>query len=215
MAGLKHIDSDKHRIIYSVLMPAIAQTISLSSQQEKNILRQLEERSRYHFYPKENVVERPGGFDESYAWFVVRGFVRSYIFDYETATDKTLLLWKRHDIIMSSDCFIEKNQRSHYIQMLEDGYLLSLSYRDLEFLLTEIPDLTQVFNLLHSERERRHTRHLKWLGLRPLYMVEQLLIHYPGIDRVNQRHLASFLNCTRGTFSLALNEYRRLRDLSV
>lgn len=215
MAGSTSINTDKHRIIYSVLMPAIAQTISLSPQQEKSILRQLEERCRYHFYPKENVVELPGSFDESYAWFVVRGFVRSYIFDYETATEKTLLLWKRHDIIMSSDCFIEKNHRSHYIQMLEDGYLLSLSYRDLESLLTEIHELNQVFNLLHSERERRHTRHLKWLSLRPLDKAEQLLTHYPGIDRVNQRHLASFLNCTRGTFSLALGKYRKLRDLSV
>lgn len=215
MVGLKHIDSDKHRIIHSVLMPAIAKTIPLSPQQEKSILAQLEKRSRYYFYPKEAVVEYPGGFDESYAWFVVRGFVRSYIFDDATATDKTLLLWKRHDIIMSSDCFIEKNRRSHYIQMLEDGYLLSMSYRDLESLLTEIPSLQQVFNLLHSERERRHTRHLKWLGLRPLDKAEQLLTHYPGIDRVNKRHLASFLNCARGTFSSALNEYRRLRDLSV
>lgn len=215
MTGLSPAITDKHRIIHSVLMPAIAKTIRLSPEQEQRILTHLEERSRYHFYPKESIVEQPGGFEESHAWFVVRGFVRSYLFDDESTAEKTILLWKRHDIIMSSDCFIEKNPRLNYTQMLEDGYLFSLSYRNLESMFFEIPSLNQVFNLLHSERERMHLRHLEWLGLPMLDMVEQLLNHYPGIDRVNKRHLASFLNRERSTLSRAISQYKRLRGLSV
>lgn len=155
-------------------------------------------------------IEYPGAADEGHLWYVVRGIVRSLNYDHYQDEEHTVHLWRKDDIILNTHSFINRSEREHALQALDDSEFLYLSYPQLRQLINEWPELMTLIYRLGLQRERRLLRHLQWLRYPAADRVRALLLLHPGIDRrVQHSILADYLSLGRSNFNVLLNQNRQ------
>jgi len=141
----------------------------------------------------------------------------AHTFYRDNINDKPIItkIWKKHDIIFDLDNFLNCERRQESTQMLEDGELLSISYRNLKKLMKTYPNMVSFLLHLQAEKERQFIYYQHLLKLNVEEKVRIYLNDNPAmINRINNEYIAMHLGISRSRFSKAYSVYKRGNSLS-
>lgn len=196
------MSQEKARYIHTVLNE-LSSLIEIPTGLEERLIQY----ARMNHFSKTSYLEYPGDTDDGHIWYMVRGVARSVVFDQQTEKAYTVHLWKKGDILLNTDSFLNNSLRKEAIQLLDDSVLLGLSYSQLRQILSEWPALGHLIHLLAGKEKFTLLKYAILLRYPAVDRVRMLLLHFPGIQhRVSQTYLANYLAMDRSTFSSLLNK---------
>lgn len=147
------------------------------------------------FFKKEHLLQAKSKTHEVH--FILSGCVRTYIYD---------LNGVEHNITFSIEnwwfgdlqSFINKTPASFNIQALEETTVLSISRKNWDILLNEIPEFVDYTRILFRNTMFSHeNRILQNLSYTAEERYQYFLQNYPNLSqRISQKHIASYLGIT-------------------
>jgi CRP-like cAMP-binding protein len=135
-----------------------------------------------------------------YIYFLEQGLVRGY-YHYGNK-EYTSWLMKEGDFFLSVQSFFFQEPSEEIIETLEDSVFHYLTYEEIQFAYTEFPHFNLhravILENYYAQSEKRHKMRTKPALDRYKYLMDH---HADLIGRVSDKHLASYLGVTTGTFS--------------
>ncbi len=138
---------------------------------------------------------------EGYLSMVVSGLVRKYV--RRGKNESTLQLATEGHIIHSEISFLKQNHSLVAIETIEPTTMIGISYKSLNHMLDHMPGGDRMGRqLLVAMFAKKDERHYKSLSLSTRERFLDYLKNHPHmLQRVPQKHLASYLNIKPETFS--------------
>ncbi len=136
-----------------------------------------------------------------YAFFIESGFAISYTF--ARGRRQIERLFGPGQIVLSPRSLFERTPSHEFIQLMQAGHVLHISYESLMQILNTFPDANIIYrtvmNQYHEQwRERFHDH----LTLKAPARYEKLHREFPGIEQLlPQEYLASYLGITPQSLS--------------
>jgi CRP-like cAMP-binding protein len=151
-------------------------------------------------YQRKSLVVQPGEVDQ-YFNFIAKGAVRKYIVSGKK--EVTLQLSTEGHFIHAELSFFTRQPADCFIETIEPTVFFSIHHDDLEILYDEMPELNKMARLLIGQMYvRKEMRDLAFLRLSARDRFLQYMQRHPDmLQRVSQKHLASYLQIKPETFS--------------
>lgn len=162
---------------------------------------------------KDQYIAESGEAEDGHLIYFESGIARCYYYD--ALTDKYIItrITGKGDILIDMNAYLHGAPRVENIQMLESGTLMTLSYANLKLLLSEFQSMYPVFLYFLAEREKQHAAYQHLLKLNAEERVKMFLADNPGIaTRINNDHIAGYLDMSRTTFSSTYAKFRAEND---
>ena len=151
-------------------------------------------------FEKKEIVSKAGEV-EDYLNFIVEGLARKY-YQQEHDEVNTQIAHEGH-LIHLQESFHSRTRSEYYVETLEPTTFISITYKDLEQVYTHDIKLERLGRLVITYTMVQKDRwQMQMIRMSPrdrfLFFVER---HPDLLQRVPQKHLASFLNIQPETFS--------------
>lgn len=179
--------------------------VVLAPDEQEQVLALMQQKS----VRKRTVLVQPGE-TERHIYFVEEGCLRMYHTDTD-GLEHNLCFYPENWWACDNVSFFKTKPATHTIQALEDSKLCYFTLADLEELFVRVPKLERFFRILIQNGfdmfQRRLTSNLA-LTAEQRYL--EFRRHYPGLEqRINQKHIASYLGIT----AVFLSMMRKEKDL--
>ncbi|MGZ3811863.1 MAG: hypothetical protein ACXVB0_19910 [Mucilaginibacter sp.] len=199
--------SDKLKEILSrKIIPAISKiTGVISNEFEMAVI----QHSRIFTAVKDQFIEENGLAEDGHLIYFESGIARCYY--YHTIHKKYCItrITRKDEVVIDINAYLNGFRRMEDIQMLESGTLITIAYSNLKILLSDFPEIFPAFLYLWAEREKQHIAYQHLLKLMVAERARIFLGDNPGIaTRINNDHIANYLNMSRTTFSSAYARYK-------
>lgn len=175
----------KKKLIDALMLPAFDKlTVS------ERLVSSLYESCTLHQAVRFQLLELPGPFDEGRLWFSVESMVQAYYFCPYRQCKWGTRIWRRREFILNSSSLLNEEFRTDYIEVLEPGELLSITYVDLLKLIAEFPELEKQVQSIAACNERYYRNRTQLLNRPPLERVQEfekensLFINIAGKDAI-------------------------------
>ncbi|MCO5950697.1 Crp/Fnr family transcriptional regulator [Mucilaginibacter flavidus] len=158
---------------------------------------------------KDQYIAESGEAEDGHLIYFESGIARCYYYD--ATSDKFIVtrITKKDDVLIDTNAYLYGSRQTDNIQMLESGTLITLSYANLKLLLAEFQTMYPTFLYFLAEREKQHSAYQHLLKSSVEERVKIFLADNPGIaTRINNDHIASYLDMSRTTFSSAYAKSR-------
>ncbi len=151
-------------------------------------------------FGKKEIVSRTGEV-ENYLNFIVAGLVRKYYVQYNDEVN-TQISHEGH-LIHSQESFHSRKPSGYFVETLEPTTFISITYDDLEKLYSHDIKLERLGRLVITYTMVQKDRwQMQMIKLPPRERFLLFVDRHPDLmQRVPQKHLASFLNIQPETFS--------------
>lgn len=157
-------------------------------------------------------IEEAGSPGDGHLLFLDSGIAQNFYYDPVKKKSITNHIYKKHDVIIDVNSFLNQTERKGNIQMLEEGTAISITYSSLRFLLTSFPVLHVIQWQLQAEREKQSIYYQYLLKLKLDERIKTYLEDNPGIaTRINHDYIASYLGTCRARFSTSYAKYRNAK----
>lgn len=158
-------------------------------------------------YRKGKLLTQPGAVP-SYAWFILKGAARSYVFDDGKGIQVTTWFWHEGNIVVALDSFCRQKPTGAYIELLEDSVLQGISHEALEHTADLFPFFRQVERAMVEDYLRKLNRHYYDRSMLPAKeRFKKLMQEQPRIfNRMQVKDIASFLGMFPDTLSRLRSE---------
>ncbi|HEX2533197.1 MAG TPA: Crp/Fnr family transcriptional regulator [Chitinophagaceae bacterium] len=155
---------------------------------------------RVRRFAKREVLIRPGEVEE-YFNFIIKGLVRKY-FRRDKEEENTQISLEGH-IIHVQESFHSRMPSEYFLEALEPSELVSISYEDLEEIYGQNAKMERLGRLVITHTMVLRDRwQMEMLKLTPRERFLQFISRNPEmLQRVPQKHLASYLNIQPETYS--------------
>ena len=157
-------------------------------------------KSKLIFVPKKEIIVRQDQFSDK-IFFVAQGVVRAYYL--KGANDITDWFAFDNEFICSIQSFFENVASPHFIEVLEDSWLLEISRSDIAYLSEKYRAFERLGNLIVTQtmlRLQKRIVALQFETAQQKYL--NLLTEKPDIElKVPLMHIASYLGITLETLS--------------
>ncbi|WEK20850.1 MAG: hypothetical protein P0Y49_06835 [Candidatus Pedobacter colombiensis] len=175
----------KKQLIDELILPAFNQlTVS------QKLINSLYDLCSLHKAIKFQLLELPGPYFEGRLWFSVEAMVQAYYFCPYKQCKWGTRIWRRKEFILNSSSLLNQEFRTDYLEVLEPGDLLSITYIDLLKLMVEFPELEKQVQNISACNEMYYHRRNQLLNQPPLERVLQfekenpLFINVAGKDAI-------------------------------
>lgn len=162
---------------------------------------------------KDQYIAESGETEDGHLIYFESGIARCYYYD--ATADKYIItrITKKDDVLIDMNAYLYGSRQTDNIQMLESGTLITLSHANLKLLLSEFQSMYSVFLYFLAEREKQHAAYQHLLKLKVEERVRIFLAANPGIaTRINNDHIAGYLDMSRTTFSSAYAKFKTEND---
>lgn len=151
-------------------------------------------------FEKKEIVSKPNEV-EDYMNFIVKGLARKYYVQ-DNEEINTQISHEGH-IIHAQESFHSRIPSEYYVETLEPTVFVSITYSDLERLYEQSPKLERLGRLVITYTMVQKDRwQMQMIKLTPRERFLAFVERHPDLlQRVPQKHLASFLNIQPETFS--------------
>jgi CRP-like cAMP-binding protein len=157
------------------------------------------------FYKSHQIIQAEGQ-SENRLWYLRTGSARSYLYD-EQGNEHTLKFWNENEIIFSYAGFWTVTAME-YIEILEDSYLDSFSYQNLDLLLSKYPETSVIIKSVVHKYIKKEYRYLVLLTFSAEERYRELKRSQPAIfKKAPLRMIASYLNISRETLSRIISKH--------
>lgn len=203
-------EENKHekleRIFNLKIIPFLCKTIGILPH---GLLEVLKSNCRIITAIEYQYIEEAGSAEDGQFLFLDSGIAQNFYYDRTKEKYITNHIYKKHDVIIDVNSFLNQIERKGNIQMLEQGTIISITYYSLRLLLTSFPELHIIQWHLQVEREKQSLYYQYLLKLKLDERVKTYLEDNPGIaTRINHNHIASYLGTCRSRFSTSYAKYR-------
>ena len=162
---------------------------------------------------KDQYIAESGEAEDGHLIYFESGIARCYYYD--ATADKYIItrITRKDDVLIDINAYLYDSRQTDNIQMLESGTLITLSYANLRLLLSEFQSMYPTFLYFLAEREKQHSAYQHLLKLTVEERVKIFLDDSPGIaTRINNDHIAGYLDMSRTTFSSVYAKFRAEND---
>jgi len=162
---------------------------------------------------KDQYIAERGEAEDGHLIYFESGIARCFYYD--ATADKYIItrITRKDDILIDTNAYLYGSRQTDNIQMLESGTLITLSYAKLRLLLSEFPSMYPTFLYFLAEKEKQHAAYQHLLKSSVEERVRIFLAENPGIaTRINNDHIASYIDMSRTTFSSAYTKFRAEND---
>lgn len=158
----------KKKLIDALLLPALDR-LDVS----EKLLSNLYESCTLHQAVKFQLLEFPGPYEDGRLWFSMEAMVQAYYFCPYKQCKWGTRIWRRREFILNSSSLLDQEFRTDYIEVLEPGDLLSITYVDLLKLMAEFPELGKQVQSIAASNERYYRNRTQLLNRPPLERVQE------------------------------------------
>lgn len=169
----------KSALIIKYVLPALGNVLDTN----EGFIAQIIANSYMVHAVKYQQLEIPGSFEDGCVWFSIDAIVHSYYYCPYKLAKKGTRIWSKREFILFSNCLLNKEERSDYVEILEPGIVIYIKYAQLLALVHQYPELENQIKLVTVNNER-------------YYHNRNLMMNKPPIERVKQLHLENkqFIN---------------------
>ena len=194
---------ERFELIVKYILPALPSELS----DDPGFLPQLVTSSHLVYVPKHKKIEVPGNFDDGKVWFAIDAMVHSFYFCPDTLTEKGTRIWKKREFMFFSDGLFGHQYRTDYLETLEEGRLIYISYINIIELKNNYPALENQLRLLSLQNERYYHNRSLMLNKKPVERVRQLIKENPLFITISSKSTqAMHVNLTRNGYSNQLKK---------
>lgn len=175
------IEAYKRELTIAHLLPAFGALVTFCDAKVEDVV----SRCQLQNVIRNQYLESPGAAMTGSLWFSLAAMSHSYFFNSQKRISCGTRIYKKRELIFNGDSLIHGSDRQDYIQMLEDGFVLSISFHDLLFLMDKYSDIEQAMRELTLQQGiffRQQTT------FRELSSIER-------VKRLKTEH-AAFIACT-------------------
>lgn len=200
-----HKQEIQRRLVEGPIMQFVQRTLNINPDGlTENILLH----SRIIIGVKDQFIEEPGPYEEGQLLFFESGIAHATFLNQERGNEITTNIFTKFDVMFDADSFCNRSYRINYIQMLEDGVVLSISFPRLRLILGSYPQLYSLLFPFTVMQQKQYDHYQYLLKLSVDERVQLFLESKPGIAcRVNNLVLARYLGVCRTGFSTAYAKY--------
>lgn len=126
-------------------------------------------------------LESPGSAHEGRIWYSAQAMVHSYY--YSNNVIYGTQIWKKKEAILFASSLLNGTDRTNYVQMLEDGLVISISYPDILTIRNEFPEVSAEIEQIILQNEQGHQQRIQ-------------LLHELSIDRIPRFEKENQLFCS-------------------
>lgn len=150
----------KRKILLNYLQGKLAYPVA----KHDELIKQAFEIARIEYAIKYQILEDDGPAEEGRAWLSVNAMAHSFYYNEKTKTNVGTYIWEKADPIFFSGSLLHGKPRTQSIQMLQNGYVVSISYENLLNLLKAFPVIAKHVEDLGSLREQRYQQRITHLS---------------------------------------------------
>jgi len=159
----------KAQLIDKYVLPCFEKT----AKEDRYFVRDIDSVCRLHKVVKFQELESPGAALEGRIWFPIIPLVHSYYLTPDEKCKWGSRIWKKQEFIFYSSSLLNQQLRCDYIEVLEAGELLSISYPNLLALMERYSEVHQRILQISASNERHYRYHNQLLNKPPLERVRQ------------------------------------------
>ena len=208
------MDTDKQERIKSIFRRKIfPMFIQLNGTVPDGLETFIVEHSKIITAVKDQYLAESGETEDGHLLYLESGIARCYYYD--ATADKFIVtrITKKGDVLIDTNAFLYGSKQAQNIQMLESGTVITLSYTNLKLLLAEFHIMYATFIYFLAEKEKQHAAYQHLLKSSVDERVKLFLDGNTGIaTRINNDHIATYLDMSRTTFSSAYAKYKSEKD---
>lgn len=163
------MEPNKAKLIDKYVLPCFAKT----AKEDRYFVDDINSVCRLHKAVKFQELESPGAAQEGRIWFPIMPLVHSYYLTPDEKYKWGSRIWNKQEFIFYTSSLLNQQLRSDYIEVLEAGELLSISYPNLLALMERYPEVHQKIQQISASNERHYRYHNQLLNKPPLERVKQ------------------------------------------
>jgi|SRR5690606_36472507 len=153
-------------------------------------------------------ISQPGSFVEGKALWSERSLLHAYFYCTETFRNRGLRIFRRHQLIVETESLLYKGERTEYLQTLERGGLMGISYSDLRSLMKIHPPLNEAMLRLHRESEHYYHALNQYLLKPPLTRFREFAErHREVISRIPHAIRSAHIHVSETEYYRLLKKY--------
>jgi CRP-like cAMP-binding protein len=161
------------------------------------------------YYLKNEVIGIETRHPNEYLYIIHSGIAHTFVTDPQTGKSITTHIWKKEDIIFDLKAYISGSKTAGTTSMLDDGYIISISYKSLRSLFARHPQMFLILSAIQYLLIARLNQHNYLNRLSANERVKSFLDDHPTmVHRVNKEVIANFLGISRSRFSKAFALYK-------
>jgi len=197
------MDSQKKKLIDQHLLPAF----SCINDEKDELAAYLYNMCCWHQAVRNQVLESPGDYQNGRAWFSIDAMVQSYYYCPFMNLKWGSRIWKKHEFIVYCSSLMHHIPRHDYIEILEPGIILSISYSDLSILINRFPALLKSIQDIAINNEKYYHDHSLLVRQPPLKRVSIFEQWHPLFVKVAGRDaMAMHIGLTRQGYNQQLRK---------
>lgn len=97
---------------------------------------------------KNQYLESPGPALDGRVWYSPQTVIHSFYFNKKKGLNCGTQIWKKNEVILFPPSLLQGEPRINFIQILESGVILSMSYKDILTIRDEFPEILSAFEQL-------------------------------------------------------------------
>jgi hypothetical protein len=205
------MDSQKKKLIDQHLLPAF----SCVNDGKDELAEHLYSMCCWHQAIRSQVLESPGDHHSGRAWFSIDAMVQSYYYCPVMNLKWGSRIWKKHEFIVYCSSLMHHIARPDYIEILEPGEILSISYNDLSILINRFPILLKSIQDIAIGNEKYYHDHSLLVRQPPLKRVSVFEQWHPLFVKVAGRDaMAMHIGLTRQGYNQQLRKLNPKKEFA-
>lgn len=203
-----YLEDYKRQLITRYVLPAFGQQVSA----EENKISEIVKRCRLQNAVKYQQLESPGAALDGHLLFSIHAMVHSYYYSIDKCSRYGTNIWNKCRFIFYDSALLDGEPRTDYIEILESGEVLSISYADLLDLMEYYPDINEAIRMIAVRQGAQYRRKNALLLQTPLERVKQFIAENQSfIYCTSQEVQAMHVNLTRVGYVRQLEKLNSLK----
>lgn len=171
---------DKRGLILQFVAPAMG----IQQAENVSLIDELTAHARLHAVIKFQFLETPGEWENGSIWLSTDAITHSYYTLGHTSSAYGRQIWNKQEFIFDSHSFYGQQPRSDYIQAIEPGTFISISYPILHWLRERFPVVEERLIQLSMLQQKYYRQHMQLLLYPPLQRVKEFIAIHQLFTRV-------------------------------
>lgn len=166
------MDNQIMRFKHELILKYVTPILEIILPKDESLIQELLVHSRLHSVIKYQLIETPGVWKDGNMWFSIDALMHSYYICPDTQVNCGRQIWKKQQFIFDNQNFYDQLYRSDYIQAVEPGTIISISYSALNWLQEHFVSIKQQLIQLSRIQQQYYRNHAQLLIRSPLEKVK-------------------------------------------